>query len=141
MTRFRILCAILLALPLIGSGGNFIFGFIDPPSGTGFRGEQILDAMRAGGLVQCLAIGHLVLGALLLLPRWRFAAGLLQLPLTCGIFAFNLTLFPPGVALASSMLVLNLFVVSDASRLRQLVLGPESDASSASRGSSAFLSR
>jgi hypothetical protein len=41
-----------------------------------------------------------------------------QLPVTIGIVAFNVTMFPRGIALAIGMLVLNLGVVLPSRRLR-----------------------
>ena len=68
-----------------------------------------------------LAIGHLMLGILLIVPRTRFAAGVVQLPITVGIVAFNITMFPRGIALAVGMLVVNLGVVLDRRDLRRLL--------------------
>jgi hypothetical protein len=68
-----------------------------------------------------LATGHALLGMLLLLPRTRFAAGMLQLPVTLGIVAFNLTMFPAGVALALGMLAVNLAVVLRPADLHRLL--------------------
>jgi hypothetical protein len=68
-----------------------------------------------------LAIGHLMLGILLIVPRTRFAAGVVQLPITVGIVAFNVTMFPRGIALAVGMLVVNLGVVLDRRDLRRLL--------------------
>jgi len=68
-----------------------------------------------------LAAGHLLLGILLLVPRTRFAAGLMQLPVTLGIVVFNVTMFPRGIALAIGMLVVNLGVVLNPRDLRRLL--------------------
>ena len=68
-----------------------------------------------------LAAGHLVIGLMLLVPRTRFAAGVLQLPITVGIVAFNVTMFPHGVPLAIGMLAVNLGVVADRSRIERLL--------------------
>ena len=68
-----------------------------------------------------LAVGHLVLGILLLVPRTRFAAGMMQLPITLGIVAFNVTMFPSGIALSIAMLVVNLGVVLAPRDLRRLL--------------------
>ncbi len=45
MNRIRTICAYLLALPLIGSGANFLFDIVPSPTGTGFAGEQVLALM------------------------------------------------------------------------------------------------
>ena len=62
------------------------------------------EIIRGDGLMDWLAAGHLVLAILLLVPRTRFAAGFAQLPITVGIVAFNVTMFPSGVPLALGML-------------------------------------
>jgi hypothetical protein len=59
-------------------------------------------------------------GALLLVPRTRFVAALLQLPITIGMVACRLTMLPAGIAPAAVMLLLNLGVLSEPSRLRGL---------------------
>ena len=68
-----------------------------------------------------LAVGHLLLGIMLLVPRTRFAAGVMQLPITIGIVAFNVTMFPRGIPLAIGMLVVNLGVVLKPRDLRRLL--------------------
>lgn len=57
------------------------------------------------------------------MPRTRFAAGVMQLPITAGIVAFNVTMFPRGIPLAIGMLLVNLGVVLAPRDLRRL-LGP-----------------
>lgn len=123
MPRPSTVCAVLLALPLLGSTANTLFGFVDPPSGDS-AGERFLASMRENGLWEALSLGHLAVGILLLIGRTRFAAGLVQLPLSIGIVAFNVLLFPPGIALAIVMLALNLGVVSDPPKLRSLLAQP-----------------
>jgi hypothetical protein len=73
-----------------------------------------------------LAVGHLLLGILLVVPRTRFAAGVMQLPITIGIVAFNVTMFPRGIPLAIAMLVVNVGVVMQPRDLRRL-LAPAAD--------------
>jgi hypothetical protein len=111
MVHIQTLSAVLLAIPLIGSTINHVLQLVEPPMDDGSRGAQMWEIIRDGGLMNWLAVGHMLLGALLLLPRTRFAAGVVQLPITTGIVAFNVTMFPAGVALALAMLVVNLAVV------------------------------
>lgn len=128
MSRITTVCAVLLALPLLGSTANTLFGFVEPPGGDS-QGEQFLRTMRQNGLWQALAVGHLLVGVLLLVRRTRFAAGLAQLPLSIGIVVFNAMLFPPGVPLAIGMLLLNLGVLYDPAKLRALLREPRNGAS------------
>ena len=121
MRSLQALCAILLSLPLIGSAANHAFGWVKPPMSDGSRGAEMWELIRDGGLMDWLAVGHLVLGILLLVPRTRFAAGVMQLPITIGIVAFNVTMFPSGIALAIGMLVVNLGVVLAPRDLRRLL--------------------
>jgi hypothetical protein len=86
----------------------------------GSRGAQAWTLIRESGLMGWLAVGHLVLGVLLLVPRTRFAAGVMQLPVTAGIVAFNVAMFPRGIPLALAMLVVNLGVVAQPKDLRRL---------------------
>ena len=113
--------AVLLAVPLIGSSINHAFQVVDPPLDDGSQGAMMWQIIRDGGLMDWLAVGHLVLGILLLAPRTRFAAGVAQLPVTFGIVAFNMTMFPAGVWLAVGMLVVNLGVVLSCPDLQRLV--------------------
>ena len=121
MRHLQALCAILLSLPLIGSAANHAFGWVKPPMSDGSRGAQMWDLIREGGMMGWLAAGHLLLGVLLLVPRTRFAAGVMQLPITVGIVAFNVSMFPRGIPLAVAMLVVNLGVVLDRRELRRLL--------------------
>ena len=111
----------MLSVPLIGSAANHVFNWAKPPMSDGSRGAQMWELIRDGGLMDWLAVGHLMLGILLLVPRTRFAAGLMQLPITIGIVAFNVTMFPRGIPLAIGMLVLNLGVVLKPRDLRRLL--------------------
>lgn len=117
-------CALLLAIPLVGAAANHAFKWVAPPMDDGSRGARMWELIREGGLMDWLAVGHLVLGVLLLVPRTRFAAGMMQLPVTIGIVAFNVTMFPRGIPLAVAMLLVNLGVVLNARDLRRL-LAPE----------------
>lgn len=121
MPRLQAFTAILLSVPLIGSAANHAFKWIKPPMSDGSRGAQMWELIRDGGLMHWLAVGHLLLGILLLVPRTRFAAGVMQLPITLGIVVFNVTMFPKGIALAIGMLVVNLGVVLQPSDLRRLL--------------------
>jgi len=121
MQRLQTASAILLSMPLIGSAANHAFKWVKPPMSDGSRGAQMWELIRDGGLMDWLAVGHLLLGILLLVPRTRFAAGVMQLPITVGIVAFNVTMFPRGIALALGMLVVNLGVVLSPRDLRRLL--------------------
>ena len=122
--QLQTLSAVLLAVPLISSTINHWFQLVEPPMDDGSRGAQMWEMIRDGGLMNWLAVGHLLLGALLLLPRTRFAAGIVQLPITIGIVAFNVTMFHAGVALALAMLVVNLGVILRPQDLRRLLASP-----------------
>jgi len=121
MRSMQSISAVLLSVPLIGSAINHAFKWVSPPISDGSRGAQMWELIRDGGLMDWLAVGHLLLGILLLVPRTRFAAGVMQLPITIGIVAFNATMFPRGVALAIGMLVVNLCVVLQPRDLRRLL--------------------
>lgn len=121
MPTLQAASAILLSIPLIGSAANHAFKWVSPPISDGSQGAQMWQLIREGGLMDWLAVGHLVLGILLLAPRTRFAAGVVQLPITIGIVAFNASMFPPGIALAIGMLAVNLGVVLRPRDLRRLL--------------------
>ena len=121
MRSLQAVSAALLSVPLIGSAANHAFKWFSPPMSDGSRGAEIWELIRDGGLMDWLAVGHLALGILLLVPRTRFAAGVMQLPITIGIVAFNVTMFPSGIALAIAMLVVNLGVVLAPRDLRRLL--------------------
>ena len=121
MRSLQAVSAVLLSVPLIGSAANHAFKWVNPPMSDGSRGAEMWELIRDGGLMDWLAVGHLVLGILLLVPRTRFAAGVMQLPITIGIVAFNVTMFPSGIALALAMLVVNLGVVLAPRDLRRLL--------------------
>ena len=121
MRSMQAVSAVLLSVPLIGSAANHAFKWVNPPMSDGSRGAEMWELIRDGGLMDWLAVGHLLLGILLLVPRTRFAAGVMQLPITVGIVAFNVTMFPSGIALAIGMLVVNLGVVLAPRDLRRLL--------------------
>ena len=121
MRTLQTVSALLLAVPLVGSAVNHVFQWFAPPTGDGSRGAQMWQMIREGGLMDWLAVGHLALGIMLLIPRTRFAAGVMQLPITIGIVAFNVTMFPRGIPLALGMLAVNLGVVVQPRDLRRLI--------------------
>lgn len=120
--RVQTVSAMLLAVPLIGSAANHAFAWVKPPLSDGSQGARMWELIRDGGLMNWLAAGHLALGLLLLAPRTRFAAGVMQLPITLGIVAFNVTMFPRGIPLAVAMLALNLGVVVQPKDIRRLLV-------------------
>ncbi len=123
MRKARLICAILLALPLLVFGAScFVPGFEPPaPPDPDASGVKLIEAMRAGGLMAPIAASHVLIGLLLLVPRTRFAGAVLQLPMSVGILAFHVTMLPAGNALAIVMLAINCFVIADRTRLRALL--------------------
>lgn len=117
MKIVRLLSAILLALPLLVFGSNYFFHFFSLAPGDGSAGETLLQMMRDGGLMSGIALSHIVIGILLLLPRTRTFGALIQFPLTLGIVYFHATMLPAGAAMAVVMLVLNILAMSDRRKL------------------------
>ena len=122
--RVRSIACVALALPLLGSAANYAIGFIEPPAGDEFPGGAMWRLMRDSGLFLWVILGHGLTGTMLLVPRWRFAGALFQLPISLGIAAFNLTMFPPGIGAALVILTLNLVAVAHLERLRALLGKP-----------------
>jgi hypothetical protein len=125
--KLRTIAALLLSIPLVGSMLNHLFHFSEPPLDDGSSGAEMWAIIRDDGLMDWLAAGHLALGVMLWLPRTRFAAGVLQLPITLGIVAFNVTMFPQGTPLAVGMLVVNLVAVANPAALARLLSSGEGD--------------
>lgn len=125
MKRLQLICAWLLAVPLVGSTVNHLFAIVPPPMDDGTDGARMWELIRSGGLMDWLAAGHLVLGILLLVPRTRFAAALVQLPVTIGIVAFNVSMFPQGVPLALGMAAVNAGALADPRRWGSLLSGAD----------------
>ena len=123
MNKFRLACAILLAIPLIVFGGNYFVDLFTLPKDTS-PGGQLLQSMRDGGLMAAVAFSHVVVGVLLLLPRTRFLGGMLQLPMSIGILAFHATMLPKGVGMALGMLALNLGAMFELHKIRALLTKP-----------------
>jgi len=123
MNKARLVCAILLALPLIGFGASYFIPGIEPPPPPDpeASGVKLIEAMRAGGLMAPIAASHVLIGLLLLVPRTRFVGAMLQLPMSVGILAFHMTMLPAGNALAIVILAINCFVIADRTRLRALL--------------------
>ena len=120
MQRVQAGAALLLSIPLLAAAVNHVTQWVKPPMPDGSPGAQAWELIRAGGLMEWLAAGHLAIGVMLLVPRTRFVAGLMQLPVTLGIVAFNATMYPRGVPLALGMLAVNLAVVLRPRDLRRL---------------------
>ena len=87
------------------------------------------SCMRCAPVACHIAItfSHVVAGVFLLIPRTRFLAALLQLPMTIGILAFHLTMWREGAPATVVLLLLNLLVLAEPPRLRTLVAGTRSE--------------
>jgi hypothetical protein len=120
MKILRLVCSVLLGLPLLIFGANYFLHLFPLPADPS-PGGQLLQAMRDGGLMSFVAFSHVVAAVLILVPRTRFLGGLLQLPMTLGIASFHLSMSHAGIPMAAILLFLNLGVVFDRSRLIALV--------------------
>lgn len=120
MNKVRLLAAILLALPLGVFGANYFAGWFDVPTDDS-AGGQLLQAMRDGGLMSAIAVSHVLVAILLLVPRTRFIAAILQLPMTIGIAAFHATMLPEGNGIAFILLTFNLLILLEPVRWRTLL--------------------
>lgn len=121
MKIVRIVAAALLAIPLLIFGGSYFIHPFPLPPANGITGIQLLQMMRDGGLSWAITGSHLIAAVFLLIPRTRFLAALLQLPMTIGILAFHVTMWPQGAPAAGVLLALNLTALADPPRLRALV--------------------
>ena len=121
MNKVRFIAAVLLAIPLLLFGGSFYIHPFPLPPANGSAGIELLYLMRSGGLTYAVTASHVIAGIFLLIPRTRFLAALLQLPMTIGILAFHAFMWREGVPIALVMLLLNLMVVAEPDRLRALV--------------------
>jgi len=113
-------CAIVLAIPLLLFGVGY---YIHPPAlpPEPVAAVQLLKLMREGGMTVAVTLSHIIAGVFLLVPRTRFVAAMLQLPMTIGIAAFHLTMWRAGLPVALLLLLLNLVVLWDPPRWRSLV--------------------
>ena len=73
-----------------------------------------------------ISASHVLIGVALVIPLTRFAAALLQLPISIGIAAFHVTMLPEGNAVAFAMLALNCVVVAEPRRVLSLLRPPHS---------------
>lgn len=121
MNKIRIIAAVLLAIPLLLFGGSFYIHPFPLPPANGSAGIELLHLMRNGGLSYAVTASHVVAGVFLLVPRTRFVAALLQLPMTIGIVAFHAFMWREGLPIALVLLLLNLVVLAEPARLRALV--------------------
>jgi len=121
MNKIRVIAAVLLAIPLLVFGGSFYVHPFPLPPANGSVGIELLHLMRTGGLSYAVTASHVVAGVFLLVPRTRFVAALLQLPMTIGIVAFHAFMWREGLPIALVMLLLNSVVLAEPARLRALV--------------------
>ena len=121
MNKIRIIAAVLLAFPLLLFGGSFFIHPFALPPANGSAGIEMLHLMRNGGLTYAVAGSHFIAGVFLLVPRTRFVAALLQLPMTIGIVSFHAFMWLQGIPVAIVMLLLNLLILAEPARLRALV--------------------
>jgi putative oxidoreductase len=118
----RLICAYLLAIPLIIFGANYFLHIFPLPPGDGSPGAALLQAMRDGHLMGFVAFSHVVAGVLLAVPQTRFLGAMLQLPMTIGIVSFHLAMQQSGLVMAIPMLILNVVAAFEPDRLRALLV-------------------
>lgn len=122
MAKLRLVAAFLLAIPLVIFGGNYFLEFMAVPEQAAAQaGLDLLQAMRDGGLMAYVAACHVIFGLLLLIPKTRFFGAVVQLPISLGIFAFHLSMMPEGLGVAGFLVVTNLIVLAEKSRLKSLL--------------------
>ena len=123
MQKIRLISALLLALPLLVFGLNWFLQFFDVPIQGDSEGVRWLAMTREGGLMTWISLSHVLIGAMLLVPRTRFLGALLQLPISLGIVAFHATMLPEGLGPGIFLLVLNLGVLAHRSAFVKLIAG------------------
>ncbi len=116
----RIVSAVLLALPLLLFGVNYFVEFLPQPEAAS-SGMDFLQSMRDSGLMAWIALSHIVIGLGLLIPRTRFFAALMNVPMSIGIIAFHLTMMPEGTPMAIVILVFNLLAMWEPQRIKNLL--------------------
>ena len=121
MKIVRGISAILLSIPLLVFGSNYFIDFLPSPAPIDSIGFDLLQMMRDGGLMTYIALSHVVVAVLLLIPRTRFAGALLQLPISLGIVSFHISMEPAGLIFGLVLLVLNLLVLYDPEKIRNLL--------------------
>lgn len=120
MKNLYLVATVLLALPLIVFGSNYFLNFIQAPDDTSL-GMEMLNIMREGGLMKFVALSHILVGLLLLYPKTRYAAALVQLPISLGIVLFHLTMMPAGTGLGVALLLFNIIILSNKESCERLL--------------------
>ena len=114
MGKLRFVAAYLLGVPLLVFGLNHFLHLFEMTEPEGQAdGIELLQAMRAGGLMGWVAASHVILGGMLLVRRLQFLAGAMQLPLSVGILGVHVAMLPEGTALAAVLVALNAVVVAN----------------------------
>ncbi|MEX0287529.1 MAG: hypothetical protein AB3N14_00325 [Flavobacteriaceae bacterium] len=121
MKIVRLVSTFLLAIPLLVFGSNYFIEFLPNPPVVDSIGFDLLQMMRDGGLMTYVALSHVVIGILLLVPRTRFAGALLQLPISIGIVSFHMSMEPMGLLFGLVLLVLNILALWDTEKIKNLL--------------------
>ncbi|MBT8233408.1 MAG: hypothetical protein HKO66_05750 [Saprospiraceae bacterium] len=89
MKKLNVIGAFLLAIPLIVFGSNYFIDMIPKPPDDGSIGLDMLETMRSGGMMVYVALGHIIIGLMLIFKKTRYVASILQLPISLAIVFFN----------------------------------------------------
>lgn len=89
-TKIQTIVEAILGLIMFIFGLNKFIGFIpvEPPSNL--IAQQFLGAMFSTYLFKVVAIGEIIGGILLIIPKTKFAAWLILLPIIFNIIAFHI---------------------------------------------------
>ena len=99
-----VLC-ILLGLMYLNAGLNKIFMYMPPPDNLPEEMKQLFQAfMTIGWLMPLVAVGEIIGGVLIIIPRFRALGSLVLFPILIGILITHIVQAPDGLPIAIAML-------------------------------------
>ncbi len=107
-----ILC-LLFGLMFINAGLNKFFNYMPAPQLTEVQQKFFAAFMQITWLMPLVAVIEILGGLLFIFPKTRALGAIVILPVMVGIFIHHSVIDPSGIAIASVLFIINLWIIID----------------------------
>jgi uncharacterized membrane protein YphA (DoxX/SURF4 family) len=111
--KIVLVLSILFGVMMLNSGLNKFFQFMPMPEMSAEAGGLMVAFAASGWMFPLIALGEIIGGILIAVPKTRALGALVLFPIVVGIFLFHAVLDPATVGMSIVLLAINLFVIWD----------------------------
>ncbi|MBL6446721.1 DoxX family protein [Fulvivirga sp. 29W222] len=112
--KILLVLTILFGLMMVNAGLNKFFNYMPMPEDMPEETMKIFGAfMTIKWLMPLVALGEIVGGVLIAIPKTRALGAIVIFPITVGIVVHHLTHDPAGVGMGLVLLIINIWVIAE----------------------------